>query len=326
MNREDLLRHCNPDAVYGTRRVAITEGRGSGQRLIEVKTLGGLRASFMEDKCLDILDLEYKGVNLAFLSKNGITDVRHTEGDGFLNYWAGGFLGTCGLRNTGEPCTHNGEYFPFHGRIGLTPAEHINVKTDYENIIISGITRETALFGYRLEMERTITIPTHGAKIIVRDEVRNLTPETEFIFLLYHINFGYPFLDAGLQTKFPDGEVQGRTPDAQKLIDTRADFTSAVDGDNESVFFYFAKEERPRVWLYNPKLRFGAAIEYERSQFPVLSEWKCMRSGDYALGIEPTTSEIRGRAEEIENGYDVKIAPFGTLEYGFTLSIEEEEK
>ena len=325
MNREDLLRHCNPDAVYGARRVAITEGRGSGQRLIEVKTLGGLRASFMEDKCLDILDLEYKGVNLAFLSKNGITDVRHTEGDGFLKYWAGAFLGTCGLRNVGEPCTHDGEYMPFHGRIGMTPAEQINVKTDYDNIIISGITRETALFGHRLEMERTITIPTHGAKITVRDEVRNLTPESEYVFMLYHINFGYPFLDAGLETKFPSGDVKGRTPAAQKVIDAKDVYTSAVDGGNETVYFYFTEEKRPKVWMRNPKLRLAATVEYERSQFPVLSVWKCLRSGDYALGIEPTTSQIRGRDEEIKNGYDVKIAPFGTLEYGFTLSIEEDK-
>ena len=52
---------------------------------------------------------------------------------------------------------------------------------------------ETALFGSRLEMERKISIPSDGAKINVCDTINNLTPETETVFLLYHINFGFPF-------------------------------------------------------------------------------------------------------------------------------------
>ena len=323
MNREDMLRHCNPSAVYGARRVVINEGRGTGQRLIEVKTSAGLRASFMEDKCLDILDLEYKGVNLAFLSKNGLTDVRHTEADGFLKYWAGGFLGTCGLRNVGTPCTVDSEFFPFHGRIGLTPAEKINVSVGHDNIVISGITMETALFGSRLEMERTIIIPSHDSKIAVRDVVRNLTPEAEYVFLLYHINFGYPFLNGDLQVEFPEGEVRGRTPEAQAVLDTHEKFTNPQDGASEYVFFYFPTAELPKVKLKSPAVGIDAIIEYDRRQLPVLAQWKCMRSGDYALGIEPSTSRIRGRGEEIENGYDMKVPGFGSLEFGFTLTLSE---
>ncbi|MCL2398140.1 MAG: aldose 1-epimerase family protein [Defluviitaleaceae bacterium] len=322
MRREDILRYCNPAAIYGARRVILAEGRGEGQRLVEVKTTAGLRASFMEDKCLDILDLEYKGVNLAFLSKNGLMDVRHSEGDAFHRYWAGGFLSTCGLRNTGTSCTVGKEFFPFHGRIGLTPAENVSVRTDDNNITISGITRETALFGHCLEMERTIVIPINGAKITVRDQVRNLTPEAEYIFFLYHINFGYPFLNEELILEWPESEVNGRTPESIAAIDNRFTITKPKDNEPEHVYFYHTEEEYPQVKLTNPKLNINAKIQYDRKQLPALAQWKCMRSGDYALGIEPGTSIIRGRAQELENGYDIKVPAFGTLEYGFTIELD----
>jgi len=325
LNREDLLRRCNPASIYGARRVIIAEGRGKGQRLIEVKTAAGLRASFFEDKCLDIFDLEYKGVNLAFLSKNGLTAVSHTEKDSFSKYWPGGFLSTCGLRNAGPPCTVNGEFFPLHGHIGLTPAEQISVRTDESNITITGITKETALFGHSLEMERTIIIPVDGAKITVKDQVRNLAPEDEHIIFLYHINFGFPFLDEKLVVKFPEGEVKGRTPEAQAVIDSHASFTAPKDGEPECVFFHYPKEEHPQVKLTNPELGISAGIQYDRKQFPILIEWKSMKSGDYALGIEPSTSTIKGRAGELENGYNIKVPGFGSLEYGFTLTLAGEE-
>ena len=320
-SREDLLRRCNPDTLYGARRVITADGRGQGQRLVEVKTAAGLRASFLEDKCLDILDLEFKGINLAFLSKNGLMPLSHPETNSFPQYWTGGFMCTCGLRNAGPPCTVNDEFFPLHGRIGLAPADHVSVRVDESAITLSGTVRETALFGHWLEMERTIVIPANGAEITVSDKVRNLGPQAEVVFMLYHINFGFPFLSEELVVEFPEGDVKGRTPEAEAAIDSRTVFTAPKDGEAENVFFYFPRAQRPKVRLSNAKLGISAELQYDRSQLPVLSQWKCMRSGDYALGIEPGTSQIRGRAKELEAGYDCNVPGFGTLEYGFTINF-----
>ena len=54
-----------------------------------------------------------------------------------------------------------------------------------------------------------------------------------------------------------------------------------------------------------------------------MSQWECMCSGDYALGIEPGTKPFSGRKEELENGYDVQIPGFGSLKYGFSITLEE---
>jgi len=323
ISSEDLLRRCNPSALYGARRVTVADGKGKGQGLIEIKTTAGLRVTLLEDKGLDILDVEYKGVNLGFLSKNGLTNQNHTEADSFLRYWQGGFLGTCGLRNVGEPCTVDGEFFPFHGRIGLAAADFVKIDVNEKRIAITGTMRESALFGYCLEMERTIEIPSDGANISVKDVVKNLTPEAQPIFLLYHINFGFPFLSEDLTVKFPEGEIKGRTPEAQAALERHNMFTTPEDGIKEHVYFHLPKHDKPVVTLSNKQLGVTAEVIYDKKQLPILAEWHCMRSGDYALGIEPTSSFIRGRGQELANGYDVAVPGFGTLEFGFDLKVTE---
>ena len=320
-SREDLLRRCNPSALYGTRRLTLSQGRGKGQGLIEVRTAAGLRLTLLEDKCLDILEMEYKGINLGFLSKNGLVNENNPEADTFLKYWQGGFLGTCGLRNVGAPCHVNGEFFPFHGRIGQSPADKISITETEELISVSGTIRESALFGHCLEMERRIEIPSDGAEVTVRDIVRNLTPEPEPVFLLYHINFGFPFLSEALTAKFPEGELKGRTPEAEAILGSHASFTAPADGAPEHVFFHIPREEDPSVTLTNKQLGISAQISYSSKQLPVLAEWRCMKSGDYALGIEPSTSYINGRAKELEQDYDIAVPGFGELEFGFTIKL-----
>jgi len=324
--REDILRRNNPSALYGARRIVIADGRARGHRMIEVKTSGGLRAMISEDRCLDIIDLEYKGVNLAFLSKNGIVNssIANPENNSFAKYWQGGFLATCGLRNTGGACEVDDELFPIHGHIGQTQAEATNIYVDESVIAIIGIIRETSLFGHNLEMVRTITIPSDGAKITVKDVIHNLAPEDEAVFLLYHINFGFPFLNEDLELQFPKGAVRGRTEYAQSVITEHTKITAPIDGAQEVVFFHTPDEGKSdvQVQLVNKLLGVRAAISYDRERLPVLAQWKCMRSGDYALGIEPGTSFIRGRKDELAHGYDIKIPGFGELSFGFTLEVD----
>ena len=321
-NREDLLRYCNPAAVCGVRRVTVSHGRGKGQGLLEVKTASGLRATLLEDKCLDILDLEYKGVNLGFLSKNGLINENHPETDSFFRFWQGGFLSTCGLRNVGPSCTTDGELHPLHGRIGLTPAENVNVSVNNETITITGVMRESALYGHCMELERTMEIPCDASTITVKDVVRNLTPEEAPVFVLYHLNFGFPFLSESLKVDFPEGDVKGHTAEAQAIINDHALFTAPADGIKEHVFLHTPKSERPNVRLSNPRVGVTVDISYDSRQLPILAEWRCMRAGDYALGIEPSTSGIKGREGELASGYNIKVPGFGTLEYGFTINIK----
>jgi hypothetical protein len=72
--------------------------------------------------------------------------------------------------------------------------------------------------------------------------------------------------------------------------------------------------------LHNPKLGMAAIVRYDAEALPLLCEWKCMHAGDYALGLEPTTAGVMGRAAVRKEGGLPMLAPGESR--AFSLSIE----
>jgi hypothetical protein len=323
----DLWRHVGSAEQLGSaRRLTMAEGPGEGIRLIEICTPAGLRALFVESRALDLYELHFRGVNLGFISKNGLIAgrVQSVAGE-FVRSWPAGFLATCGLRNVGPDGVAGDEYHPLHGRIGGMAAQNVCVDTDYAGgrIVLQGEMHETALFGYHLVLKRRIEISLSEPSIVWQDRIDNLTPADEPLFLLYHFNFGHPFLSPKTQLHVPPGSVLPRNEEARRGL---AEFDRIVppqDGCEEQVFFHKPLSENPEeavVRLVNPALGITARLHYNTSELPVLAQWKSMRSTDYALGIEPCTSYLRGRAAEMAEGYEPMVPAFGSR--SFTLRLE----
>jgi hypothetical protein len=84
-----------------------------------------------------------------------------------------------------------------------------------------------------------------------------------------------------------------------------------IDNETENLFFHTLKPDADKtvtVRLENPKIGIGVYIKYETEFLPYLVEWKCMRSGEYALGIEPSNNFIGGMRAEREAGRSREIA------------------
>ncbi|MDD2440896.1 MAG: aldose 1-epimerase family protein [Eubacteriales bacterium] len=316
------------DQLYSVRRLQLSEGGGDQMRLIDVKTAGGLQALFLESRALDLYELRYKGVNIGFASKNGLLSGRVMPGcDAFASSWPGGMLATCGLRNTGPACEHDGEVHPVHGQIGAMPAEQVGIQLDPEagTLTLTGQMRESALFGHNLVLKRKLTLPLFGASIHWEDTVQNEAAEPEPLFLLYHFNFGHPFLGPELQMQFAPGEVIPRTEAAAGGLAEHDLISEPVDGCPEQVFFHLplpGSKPEENVRLVRPDLRMAASLTWQRSELPWLVQWKSMKTGDYALGIEPSTSRIRGREQELLAGYDQIIKPYDTWQFHLRLEME----
>ena len=73
MNIELLKQLGNIDQIAGIRQTKLLHGRGEGIQLAEFYNAAGLRFTLVPDRCMDIYDLSYKGMNLSFQSKNGLT-------------------------------------------------------------------------------------------------------------------------------------------------------------------------------------------------------------------------------------------------------------
>ncbi len=325
MDKTQLYRYTgNAGQLYGARRVQIAEGCAAGAQVIEVKTGGGLTFDILPDTGLDIGALCYKGVNISYLSKNGM-DARcaflpyETE---FIHTFPGGMLYTCGLRSVGPANRDNGEWHPLHGRYHGLPASEVSVQVGEDAITVSGVMTESALFGHVLKLRRTITAPLMAGSIVVEDTLENLTPRAEEIMLLYHFNFGYPMLDQAARLELPERtSVTPRDENAKRGLGRELGFTAPIDAEPEQVFFHTLPKHRAR--LVNPALGLAASLEWNGETLPVFAQWKSMASGDYVLGLEPSNCYIMGRNAEREHGTLRTLGGFSFIQTKLTLTLEE---
>lgn len=304
---------CNSQQAYTLRKVTVTEGRARGAAVIEVCTAAGLQVDILPDAGLDIGQVRFKGINMTFISKNGfdnpsLVGVYENE---FMNYFPGGLLYTGGLRSVGGANRDQGELHPLHGRFHSLLADQVSTTVEDNTITVSGVLRETALFGHALEVRRTIRIPVFGTDITVTDTLTNLTHRDEEYCLLYHCNFGYPLLSADAHVELPEQRrTTPRTPFAAGLLGNECTVSAPVPNEEERCFFHEDMERTAS--LVNPALGVNMTMHWSES-LPILLQWRSMASGDYALGLEPTNCYLLGRGAERENGTLPVLKPFESV-------------
>lgn len=312
---------CNPQQAYTLRKVTVTEGRARGASIIEICTAGGLQVDILPDAGLDIGQVRFKGINMTFISKNGFDNpslVNAYENE-FLHYFPGGLMYTGGLRSAGGAHRDGDEWHPLHGRFHSLLADQVSTTVENNVITVSGVLRETALFGAALELRRTIRIPVFGSEISVSDTLTNLTHRDEEYALLYHCNFGYPLLSDKAYLKLPEvRKTTPRTPFAANLLGSECSVSAPVPNEEERCFFH--EEMEHTASLVNPSLGVHMTMTWSDS-LPILVQWRSMASGDYALGLEPTNCYIMGRRDERENGTLPVLKPFESVSAGVNFSF-----
>ncbi|MCK5811620.1 MAG: aldose 1-epimerase family protein [Clostridiales bacterium] len=314
-NKEYYLERIgHTDQIVYARRSVLSEGKADGLRIINIDNGGALTCTILEGRCLDISKLSYKGINLSFLGKPGLqhsTQTSVSPGE-FTRYFHGGMLYTCGLRNVGPNDTDESGKYPYHGRLGMTPAKEVSsvVNWNEKNIIIKGKVELSALFGYNLVLHRQIEIPLFGNEIIITDKVENQGFSDESIMLLYHVNFGWPMLSNQTKLEINSKKVEPRDSIAQSGIKTWNTFENPINNYQEQVFYHdpiCEEDQFAHVYVINKQLGLQVDVSYDKKALPQLIEWKSMASGDYALGVEPSTSKVSGRLSEKDNNRVVKL-------------------
>jgi hypothetical protein len=224
-----------------------------------------------------------------------------------------------------------GERLPQHGRIGGAPAEGLGVSARWEGdeylLHVSGEMREAALFRENLVLRRRVETRLGANSFKIIDRVDNETCSAEPLMLLYHINFGFPFLGPELRLLLPKGaRTRPYSEAASKGLDACRAFEAPVDGYPEQVFEHMLPP-RPGgdtgVLLVNGGLGLAVAIRYSIDQLPFLTQWKSMASGDYALGVEPGNCHVEGRAKERQNGTLAFLEPFGSTAFELEIGVLE---
>ena len=333
VSKDELLKKIgNVAQVAGIRPYEMSEGRAKGIKAFNVTTGGGLDFTILESKCLDLLDMKYKGINLSFLSKPGVgaPEYFNPYGNEFLRYFQGGMLYTCGLSNIGIACEEDGEHHGLHGRISHTPAEKVSVQAEWEGdeyvMTVSGEMREAAHFKENLILKRKIVTKLGAKSIEIHDVVDNQGQEEQPVMLLYHFNFGYPLLDKGSRVIVPRHQIAPRTEIAKAGIQEFQKISEPIQGFEEHVFYIENSSDKDHTTyaaLVNDELELGVYIKYNTLQLPILVEWKSMASGDYALGLEPGTNYLGGRSEERQKGRLKMLKPQSQMTFDLEIGILE---
>jgi hypothetical protein len=334
MTQAELLRYSgNLSQIARISEKCFVAGRARGMASYEVRTGSGLEYTLLPDKCLDIHELRYRGVNLAFAAKTGLSAPAYgypLENE-FDVYWGAGMLSTCGLMNIGtDGRDETGRYHPLHGRIGMTPAEQRSARAYWDEGVYRlearAVTREAVLGQHNVALSRKISSQLGSASLVIEDTVANDEPTPARYMLLYHFNFGYPFLDEDTQLLFPPAAapVQPRTESARAGLATWHQMGPPEDEKAEEVFFHRPAADahgQVAVSLENRKLGFGVTLSYAAKTLPVLTQWKSLRSGEYVLGIEPATATLRGRVTEAQDGNLRELGGFASETHRVSLAF-----
>ena len=276
-------RISNFQQVASIRRYTLTDGREKGLDVLDCDN-GKIRFLLNVSKACDIMQLYHEGQNMSFVSKNGFTK-RETP---FLNRFEGGMLYTCGLDSVGGR-----EGYELHGTLHNIPAEIIRAECNENGIVVEAIIRDTALFGKNLVLKRKIFTEISGDSITLEDTLINEGYKAEEYCLLYHINVGYPMLDDGAKVIADVESYTPRTAWAKQNEATMYAMNDAVPNQEEAC--YFLKLSKPEIALVNEKIGKKFTVSYSGDTLPCFVEWKSMASGDYALGLEPCTTELDER-------------------------------
>lgn len=334
--KQELMKRVGSmQQVAYVRPAMYVEGRSNGLKTYEVKN-GCMTYQVLADKCLDVCELTYKGINMNFLSKPGLQGRNHydTNGGEAIHSIMGGLFFTSGLENICAPCTIDGVDYPMHGRIRTTPGEHLSADAYWENdeyhLTVKGEMREAALFGRNMVLRREISSVYGSKTFTVTDEIENESYREEPMMILYHINMGYPFLDENTRFYIPTKSVVARDKDGEGHEAEYNVMDEPKDNEPEYVFIHDLKTDEngdTEILVINRPLGLGLKLSYNVKYLPYFMEWKSTGSGDYVVGLEPANSSVFGRPyHEAQNNVH-KLAPFAkeTNVLKFTVLDGEEE-
>ena len=243
--------------------------------------------------------------------------------------WLQGFdecIVRCGLESNGAPGVdilpgNTGEPVPMqlglHGRIANLPAHYVAVEVGREAqpvLRVRGVVDEAALFLPQLRLTSCTSTVLGLNALLITDEIENRKPVPAEMQLLYHCNFGAPFMDAGARLLLPRTTTAPRDATAAAGLTHWDIYREPTPGYIEQVYFHrphSAPDGSTMALLHNAAGTRGVLLRYNTHQLPCFTQWKQggSQSEGYVTGLEPATNYPNQRATERRHGRVVTLQP-----------------
>lgn len=335
--REELYKRIgNIHQVAGIKESVYSGGWADGVKAITVNT-GCLSIEILPSRCLDVSHGSFKGMPFGYISKSGVrnpTNFSKADPTSFLDNFCAGVFTTCGLHNIGSPAKRDGKQHHLHGEIANIPAENVSVSEEWKGddceFTVSGTVRHSRFYGEDLVLKRKITTALGARWFRVEDEVENQDLAPSECFLLYHANFGFPFLDE--TTKLVTSPIAKSKPRPGVPAERMKNFDSFAlpkNGEEEICIYHTFKPNADgyaAACLFNPALRGGVGvyIKWKTDTLPCFTQWKMLRSREYVCGLEPGTALLEDPTKK--ELATAKLAPWEKRKFELEIGIVEGEQ
>jgi Domain of unknown function (DUF4432) len=326
---------------WSIRKRTLRGGLRDGVDIIEVHN-GALSYSLLPTRGMNVWRGQYHGNYLGW--KAPLVGPVHPK---FVNLdecgglgWLAGFdelVCRCGLSSNGPPgedvyTDRTGKEhrarLTLHGRISNTPAQYVEARVGLEpphELTVVGQVEEGCLFFPHLLLTSTCTTVPGSNRLVIHDIVENRGGEPAELQMLYHCNFGPPFLEAGSRIVTPIHELAPLTARAAEGMDTYDTYSGPSPGFAEQVYCYDLLGDaagRTLALLYNAAGDRGCTVRWNHNELSCFTLWRntgAIEDG-YVTGLEPATNYPNFKSFERKQGRVRLLPPLGRWEC--TLALE----
>jgi hypothetical protein len=320
---------------------------------------GGLREG------IDAIDLDNGELNVTILPTRGMGLWRGSYHGLFLGWqapflgpvhprhvnleergglgWLTGFdelLCRCGLASNGPPGedvhtdqagrTHR-DLLTLHGRIANRPAHYVEVRVNLDpphDLSVIGRVEEGGLFYPHLHLTTTYTTVPGSHRLVIHDLVENRGGSATEMQLLYHLNVGQPFLEAGSRVLLPLHEMAPRDSRAAEGVATWDTYAGPMPGFAEQCYYCDLAADsygHTLAMLQNNNADKALAVRLNRNELPCFTIWRntAAAADGYVTGFEPGTNFPNIRSFERHQGRVRLLPPGGCWECKWSLEVHD---
>ena len=328
--------------AWSIEKCRLYGGLSDGVDIITVNN-GKLSFVVVPTRGMGVWKGEYQGTFLGWVSP--IKDLVHPnnlnlEARGGLG-WLDGFnewIARCGLVNFGAPGVdkirdnmgnEKDVMLTLHGRIANIPASRVKVRIGLEppfELEVDGVVYERGMFGSNLKLATLISTVPGSNSLKISDTVENLRGVPDEMQLLYHCNWGSPFLGKGSRLVAPIRRVAPRDSRAMETIDSFDVYGSPDSRFVEQVYFMELLSDdkgRTKVMLVDRDETKAVSVSFSVKELPCFTLWKNTINVDqgYVTGLEPGTSFPNPKRFERERNRVIKLKPGEEYRSKVVLSV-----
>ncbi len=324
-------------------------------------TSTGVEVAYIDNGLMEIAVLPTRGMGIWKVAHRGLnaelgwsSPVRSPVHPSFINLesrnglgWLDGFnelVCRCGLSSNGPPGHDAGaksaveSALTLHGRIANIPADKIEAKLmglpgadpasggAVKGLAIAGTVEESTMFGPQLRMRSIVVTPLKSSDFVITDEIENTGSTATDLQLLYHINIGPPFLEAGGSVLVPAAAVVPRDDRAADGIDDWSTYRGPTPGYTEQAYYFepLASEDGEAVVLLrSARGDRGVVLRFDVATLPKFVVWKCTQpeADGYVTGLEPATNFPNFKSYEREQGRVKSLEPGEKFQTSVMITI-----